>query len=331
VKPLILVVAATVSLSACGDLARRADEESRRIEEASRAAAADARRADEAAAIAIGEGYAFGRVQYSRNGQNVPVGALVVHSVGSDETRGFGIGSDGGFRWPLRPGEHVIVAYVFGDRGRFMGRVMASFSLPRAGTAVYVGDLRIDAREGESRIQVVDQYDEALKRREAPLQAEPVKGLMHPERTAGSYKRRTGICSGWGIVCDGDYRGVRPLQPEETLRGFPITQGLQPRLEWAPVVRPGITYDVAIFESLRDGRAPARRYTGALVAYAQGLGEPAYSPPTPLAPGKRYEWTVRLREGDTVSTWSSTLTAWSIIVVSLSESGFGFGFETPAK
>ena len=48
-----------------------------------------------------------------------------------------------------------------------------------------------------------------------------------------------------------------------------------------------------------------RDLPGALVAYAEGLREPRWSPPS-LQPGRLYQWTVRLRDGDTVSSWSTT-------------------------
>jgi hypothetical protein len=44
---------------------------------------------------------------------------------------------------------------------------------------------------------------------------------------------------------------------------------------------------------------------GPVLAYAEGLQKPRYTPPA-LQRGQRYEWSVRLRDGDTVSTWSTT-------------------------
>jgi hypothetical protein len=61
------------------------------------------------------------------------------------------------------------------------------------------------------------------------------------------------------------------------------------------------------------------------VSYAEGLKEPRYAPKTPLEPGRRYQWSVRLRDGDTVSSWSTTGYNWIV------RTGYGqyFAFETP--
>jgi len=127
---------------------------------------------------------------------------------------------------------------------------------------------------------------------------------------------------------------VEPLKPAGTAQGFPVTENLTPPLEWKPSSRPGVAYDVAIFESLTfkygaAGNVPRMR--GALVAYAEGLREPRYSPLAPLQPAKKYEWTVRLRDGDTVSSWSATSYFVFAIVAAASGSGQGFGFATPGR
>ena len=135
----------------------------------------------------------------------------------------------------------------------------------------------------------------------------------------------------WQVDCLGDYQGVEPLQPPETQNGFPLVETLRPLLEWKPAKRPEVTYDVAIYESLTLSYATLDKEMlhGPLVRYAEGLKEPRYVPPMPLAPGKRYTWLVRLRDKDVVSTWSTSREQGLFGVVR--HSGRTFGFTTPSR
>lgn len=305
---------------------------------------------EEAATVAAGYGRAFGRLEYLQKGQatvwkssvlNYETLTLFVRSAQTGQMQYMDMDSDGSFSWPLQAGEHVIVGYQYrrssGAVSTVTARLMGAFSVPLAGQAVYIGDLQIESETG--RIRMLDRYDEALKRVEARLAAgkfEPVKGLMRFERQAGSYKRVVGVCShGWGLTCDSKLQGVEPLQPAGTAEGFPLTQNLSPLLEWKSASRSDVTYDIAIYESLTFEYASGTRKVfglrGARVVYAEGLREPRYIPQAPLQPGKRYEWTVRLRDGDTVSSWSATSYSWFAVVAWKRGSGQGFGFETPEK
>ncbi len=74
------------------------------------------------------------------------------------------------------------------------------------------------------------------------------------------------------------------------MHGMDAPEDLTPRLEWKPSTRPGVTYDVIVFESLRlrygfVGKLAELR--GSVLAYAEGLREPSYRLEQPLAPGKR--------------------------------------------
>lgn len=302
------------------------------------------------------QGRVYGRIEYLENGQEPDRGSalfpkfdltvLVYRTSPSEpvppgkaeELSPTNVRHDGTFRWQLKPGNYSILSYhIRRGSSAFIasGRVMGSFSIPRPGAKLYIGDLRIDARANGSRVELVDRYDDASKRIAAPENALLDKALMYLEPLPGTYQRVTGICDdSWGIACDEDYRGVRPVKPEGTVRGFPTSQNLQPVLEWTPSTNAEVTYDVAIYESYDRVLARTGQFRGALVHYAQGLNEPRYSTP-PLAANKRYEWTVRARRGDTVSTWSATNYGWFIAAPGLfagqKGSGRGFGFETPAQ
>ena len=328
----LALIGATLMLSACANMATAPIDE-------------------KAATAAAGYGRAFGRIAYTESGKETPWSSsaigfdlltVFVRAIRSGEMQYMSIVDDGRFYWPLQAGEYVIVGYqVTRNRittSRSTGRLFASFSVPQKGQAVYIGELRIEADSSRFGLDVVDQYAGALKLEEARLSAgklAPVKGLMRLEDRLGSFQRVTDICGkAWGLNCDGNYKGVEPLRPAGPPQGFPVTENLTPNLEWKPSSRSEVTYDVAIFESLSflygmTGAVP--RLRGALVAYAQGIHDPRFTLKAPLQPGMKYEWTVRLRDGDTVSSWSTTSYVVFALVAWASGSGNGFGFSTPGK
>jgi hypothetical protein len=257
-------------------------------------------------------GAAFGRVQYLENGKEVGLtvgffkqdsARLIVRRVGGD-AQAVPIEGDGAFYLPLPVGEYVFVAYrrgsqVAGRSSETTYRVMAAFSVAKA-QAVYIGDLRVDRVGKAARIGIVDREDDAregLAPRLAEAKLTLAKGLMRPEQPPGRFSRVTAICGGsWGIQCEGNHHGVRQLEPGAF--ALPL-DSVTPLLEWTPSSRSDVTYDVAIHERLDLG------VRGAVLVYAEGLSRPRYTPPA-LERGQRYEWSVRLRDGDTVSTWSTT-------------------------
>lgn len=279
---------------------------------------------EEVATTAGGYGRAFGRIQYVEDGNQTLWSTtllrsdsltLFVRSVQTQEMQYLQVEEDGTFYWPHRAGEYEMVGYqVARVRGsattRNSSRLMTKYSIPEAGRAVYIGDLRIESSKSRSGFQVMDRFVEAEKRVESRLASaklEAVKGLMRFEQQPGIYKTVTRICdSSWGLNCDSTYQGVQPLEPQGTADGFPLTQKLAPLLQWTPSNKAGVSYDVAIYESMMltygTGRQGNARLRGTLVDYAEGLSQPMYSPVQALQPGKQYEWTVRLRNGDTVSS-----------------------------
>jgi hypothetical protein len=305
--------------------------------------------ADEAAATpAAGYGRAFGRIQYLDEGKELTWSAslfadtltVFVRSASTGQMHYMNLEGDGSFYWPLPAGEYAILGYQLYrsvSNARSTGRLMTTFSVPQPGQAVYIGELRIETGKSRYRFGVLDRYAGTLQRVEARLadgKFPAAKGLMRLEPQPGSYKRVTGICArSWGLECDSNYQGVRPLEPEGAARGFPVAKDLTPLLAWKPSTRPEVTYDVAIYESLAfnyGAMGSVKGLRGTLVAYAEGLREPRYSAAA-LEPGKRYEWTVRVRDGDTVSSWSTTSYNFFAVVAWGRGSGQYFGLETPGK
>ena len=309
--------------------------------------------AEQAATVAAGYGRAFGRVSYVEDGKEKDWSAsltstdlirLFVRSNRTGQIHYLLIEGNGGFFWPLQAGDYVMVGYqsvhhrMLNTQSR-TGRLWAAFSIPKPGQAVYLGDLRIEVDKTGNRVDFADRYADALARDDSRLKQaklEAVKGLMRPEGKVGNYTRVTTICGQeWGVKCDMNNQGVEPLRPEGTARGFPLAESLTPLLEWKPAGRPEITYDVAVFESIAFALigtpGVSQRISGAAVAYAEGLRQPRFMPATALQPGKEYEWTVRFRDGDTVSSWSGAGSFAFLVVVTSAGTGQNFGFSTPSK
>ena len=292
---------------------------------------------DAAATVAAGYGRAFGRLEYLEDGKDgrsaLESMRLFLRSGAGGQIQPVFLQADGQFYWPLLPGDYVILGYQL---RHFMGssrtgRLAVAFSVPSAGQAVYIGDLRIRAERNRHRFEIVDRYPEATKSIETRLAAggfQPLRSPMRLEGPVGNYARVSAICSpAWGLQCTSRHRGVEPLRPKNTDQGMPLTDAVVPLLEWKPVARTGVSYDIAIYESVTllwglAANQQVSRLRGTLVDYAEGLAEPRYTP-RKLEPAKAYEWTVRLREGDSVSSWSS--------IGTVMMDGAVFGFVTPQK
>lgn len=301
---------------------------------------------------AAGYGRVFGRVHYSYNGAPTELGlamlgshdvTLFVRQAGSDQMQYLKPQRDGTFSWPLKAGDYVLVGLAAGRtagsyRENTTRRYMAPIALAEAGTALYIGDIRVQSRGGRYNIDVVDEYDETLRRMQPQLEGakfRPVKALMQPERPPGNYKRVQSVCAAaWQLACSDTHQGVEIVAPVGPGMTFPSTESLTPVLEWKPSPRKDVTYDVVVYESLTFAYGfgdQVNRLLGSRVAYAEGLTEPRFAPPTALQPGKKYEWSVRLRDGDTVSSWSTTSFSLNLLVAGRRESGRLFAFETPEK
>ena len=293
--------------------------------------------ADESTATAqTGYGRVFGRIVVIEEGKEKAFGIwddfrVRLRSLESEQKQSVAISGDGSFNWPLKPGDYVLQGITY---HRSNVRLWMTFSVREPGSAVYIGDLRLTVDGRSFRIVVADSrpdISEPAKDTPQDAKAEPVKALMRPE-VVGSYKRVMDICArAWEISCDRTYHGVAAVLPEETNERSPKTADLMPRFEWKPSGLPGVSYDVAIFESEPLDLLGTMKERGKLVAYAQGLSETKYQPDKPLAPGKNYLWSVRLRKDDIVSTWTTTSYFAFFIVASFSGTGQWYAFTTPEQ
>ncbi len=287
-----------------------------------------------------GDARVFGRIAYFVDGKQQHWGsglfadgiAIALRSLDRDQVEGYRIKGDGSFAWSLPPGNYVIAAF---RRNNLTGRLWVRFQVPPPGHARYIGELRIFSDKSRYWFDVRD--DPAARQADggaqAGAQAVPFDtALMQREARLGSYRDVWPICSARaGLPCGFGRHGVEPLLAGSA-SGHPQVDSRTPLLAWKPSDRAGITYDVAVYESvslssLSFGIGSQR---GPLVAYAQNLREPRYRLPTPLAPGKSYDWSVRLRDGDTVSDWSTSGYLAFFVVGYVSQRGRWFGFSIPA-
>lgn len=293
--------------------------------------------ADESAAAAqAGYGRVFGRIVVIEDGKEKTLSVwddfrVRLRSLDSDQKQSVAITGDGSFNWPLKPGDYVLQAISY---HRSNARLWMSFSVREPGSSAYIGDLRVTVEKGSFGVLLMDQRaDIGAPAKDAPEdgKVEPVKALMRPE-VVGSYKRVVDICAkAWEITCDRTYHGVAAVLPEGTNDRSPKTADLMPQFEWKPSGLQGVSYDVAIFESESLNLLNTQKERGRLVAYAEGLPETKFRPDKPLEPGKNYLWSVRLRKGDIVSTWTTTSYFAFLIVAAVSGSGQWYAFTTPEK
>ncbi|HVW53935.1 MAG TPA: hypothetical protein VHC91_26605 [Trinickia sp.] len=285
-------------------------------------------------------GDVFGRVVFIVNGKEKDWGTgifsdgigMIVRSLDSGQVKGFRVKGDGSFVWSLKPGRYVIAAFRLPNE---TGRLWVSFDVPTPGHASYIGDIVIDSSKASYAFAVRDNFEASLIKNAARFDAAkltPSKDIMRPEDRLGTYEAMWGICSARsGLKCSSSLHGVEPLTQGSAI-GHPPVASLTPLLEWKPSSRADISYDVAVYESISLTAAGfgAARTQGPVVAYAQGLREPRYQIEKPLDPGKKYDWSVRIRDGNTVSNWSTGSYGVFFVVGYISGWGQWFGFSTPA-
>ena len=242
---------------------------------------------------------------------------------GSSTTMEYKVDETGYFFWALAPGEYeVLGTYGLADLSFYEWRVPLAQRVwipftTQPGESLYLGDLTIELRRNrQAKQRLDDNYSEAIKEFQKRYpgarvkQMKKVTNLESPD--PGTYAKVTHICyGGWGNYCSSDNIGITPTSPDRLQDVVVVSTA--PTLRWVPSPIPGVMYDVAIYEAydstwqkitldLLTGNETWRR--GRLLTYAQGLTTPRFKPDVLLQPDTTYLWSVRLRRGDTVSTWS---------------------------
>ena len=288
-------------------------------------------------------GRAFGKLAVVEDGKPVPTFNsfsfsgkpywFFVQSLQSCQLYRMTVEDDGKFLWALPVGDYVVAAAETVGIRTF--RLWLSFTIGEPREASYVGDLDIEVNKYGFAFRVVDNYEQRAREFQpqfAKSGLTPKKGIMQAEPPLGKNTGLWSICAPKsGFPCDLRLYGVKPLAPEGTQKSYAAVSSLMPFLSWEPSPNRDFKYDLAIYESLPIGLdvPGVRKLKGRLVEYAEGLSEPKYQVQKPLKPGMKYDWSVRLREGDTVSTWTTTSYFAFLIVGWASGGGQWFGFRTP--
>jgi hypothetical protein len=237
---------------------------------------------------------------------------LLVLAEGARRAVSYRLGAEAEFYWALAPGEYHVLGFVKRSFNReTSGRLWAVFTVPKDAGAVYIGDLTIRLDGGSVDAEVGDDLDsnfEALFKKYPDRRETPKWSLMKMVADQGSFIDVVEGCGGWGIDCDENFQGVTPLSPMTDGQPTGDVTSLAPALKWVPSKGDdSIRYDVVVFEeiSFRYGfGAFSARLPGPAVAYLQNLWAAEFHVPGPLRPGARYNWSVRLRRGETVTAWS---------------------------
>ena len=248
---------------------------------------------------------------------------------------------DGSFYWSLVPGRYHVIEWEwrrFKERHTLNGHIGATFEVGPDDLALYVGELVIMFHGRQYAVGIHDQAETAVPvyRVRYPHLTEPRVAMMTTEELPEDHPGGVSdICgSEWGVTCNKTFRGIRPTLPEQDRDQFPMVASNAPRLAWTASNRDNASYDVLVREAIRYGDPGVRRWIeGRVVHYAAGLSEPGFSPPQPLASGRKYFWSVRVRDDDRISTWSTMnyreFGFFLVAAVWRSGSGIPFRFETP--
>lgn len=284
-----------------------------------------------------GKSLVVGSIRYRKNRQDTDCGELlqrcdliVVPPRGSKPLV-YSFKQGGSFTWALPAGEYVIVGLDRGTNGKSISDVIR---VPSHGSAIYVGELTFDVSDDGIRVWLDDNFDEAasLFNKTFPERAGTLsRQLIGSYGNPGTWENIVPICSSeWGVSCSLARQGLIPVLPTKT-RGpnFLIMEPL-PRFEWTPSKLQDVTYDIALFNAVMWHGKP---YRGRMIAYQQGIEQSSWQLNSGLEPGRAYFWSVRLRKGNAISTWSTHTASYSTGFLGMNTTvayGEWFRFDLPA-
>lgn len=261
---------------------------------------------------------------------------LMILPPDSNQAITYKIDEDGIFYWNLAPGEYQLLGFRFqkGSASK-VGIVGASFTVPEDADAVYIGDITIIMVKGRYVTKIEDKADEllAVYKSKFPDRTGNIStALLQLPDKLGNFTSLISECSEkWGVDCSGKYRGITPLTPSVVTKQFLQADSLTPVFSWEAAENKDVSYDLVIYEVAKYSFSglDERVMKGRMVAYEENISEPNYTLKTPLKENGKYYWSVRLRDGDVVSRWS-TYSHFGLYVF-YTTSGYGqwFGFSTP--
>ncbi len=262
---------------------------------------------------------------------------LMILPEDSNEAFNYRVDKDGQFYWALEPGAYRMLGYVWQDANeKRSGDIEATFVVPDEGGDQYLGALEFRGNELMLKPAIIDRFDSArvsYDQRFPTRAGQSIKSLMVFEPPIGNFASISGQCNEcWLIDCSKRYSGVTPLSPDVASQGFPDIDTLSPEFSWTASPKEGVTYDLVVYEAAvyRLDSITQSYVKGRRVSYVEDIAGTSYRLAEPLKPDTKYYWSVRFREGDHVSRWS-THSHFTFALVYVS-SGYGqwFQFETPA-
>jgi hypothetical protein len=300
----------------------------------------------------------FGRLVATYNGDPQKLGGIGFWGkyqcyglvLSKSQNRGLVLGftEDGWFSWPLDPGHYVFTDLWcewgggWGSGTEYTLPVNWGFQVAQGTGTTYIGHFSLnyaDAFHAHHGFQPIawemnaqEAAAEFARRYPNAPAASPQRPVLDPG--PGKVAGMSDICAPeWHVDCDTQFgmkfRGVEAVEPalKGTRHGleFGTVDSLTPVLKWKAAGGTGVRYDVAVWEVVTY-RVPNSKVNarGRLVAYAENLDAPQYAIVDPLKAKTLYYWSVRLRDGDGVSTWSRA----HALALGL-HWGLWFGFETP--
>lgn len=255
----------------------------------------------------------------------------------TNEAITYKLDKDGVFYWALPPGEYTLLGYYWQDHDAHQtGHIGTRFSVPETGKDVYLGTIEFRGNMAFLVPQFQDKYDEIAKLYDTKFprrKGTAIKQLFKPPQPVGNFSSYRDVCNDdWKIECKKPFHGVTPISPEVSQVGFPVVKGLKPEFRWKSSATLDIGYDLILYEAAAyavGGATSSSYMRGRVIAYEEDLKEPYWQPEKPLKSDTRYFWSVRLREGNTVSEWSTHGHFMFLIVAMRSSYGQWFQFKTP--
>ena len=261
---------------------------------------------------------------------------LLVLPADSTEAISYRLDKDGVFFWTLEPGEYTLLGYYWQNLQTVRsGHIGATFVVPEDGPDVYLGSMVFSGNIVYLQPKLEDRFEQVSALYDAQFAARrgtAVKQLFEPPQDIGHFTAVSGQChDDWKIECTKRFRGVTPITPAVSQSGFPETDSTLPEFRWQACGRQDVSYDLLLYEAatFNIGGALVPQYTrGHIVAYVEDIKEPRWKPDAALRPNTRYYWSVRLRDGSTVSRWSTLSHSTFLLIYASSGYGQWFQFKT---
>jgi len=261
---------------------------------------------------------------------------LLVLPPDTSEAISYRLDKDGAFFWALEPGEYTLLGYHWQNlQTQRWGDIHATFTVPEGGPDTYLGSIVFRGNIAYLATILEDRFEQvsALYDSKFPdRRGTALRQLFETPQQIGHFTAVSGQChDDWKIECTNRFHGVTPVAPEASQSGFPIADTLKPEFRWKGCGRKDVSYDLILYEAAEFsvGGALVPQYTrGRMAAYVEDLKEPRWLPDVALEPDTRYYWSVRLRDGDTVSRWSTLSHSTFLLVYASSGSGQWFQFKT---